>query len=702
MRVAILFFFVLFNTELASHERKLLTSKDGTERALRSFASATPLVTPMSQPPSAEPPLKRYLRHHLMRQGKDAVASQPAATEFGGPNVTVMKSIRVMESAAPHSIDATAEASQSAVTPDPAGSLANTASTSPEFADGGQRGVGAAWKQAERKRRAAQQPRRLRAPPRQASASPRSASRSPSRSVASDELDRAALLGGGVAGGADRQEGPIYVELSPDKPPDEEHASNVFEGEFDQEEGVEDEEESEEEEEEELEENDRDEQGEDAEEAGEEVAQPVRGLRCLLRLPRTSAGPSVVETCAAAADLDGSSAKGAGPALVTPATEREFQELIKPNKTLAGMGSKTRTASKTSTSKASSSKEGAKNPDQSHPPLPQPRQPESQGADPFIGNDQWQRTWDARNRSAGAAPKRATKNSFESSVPTQAGAAASPSVESADMPPGVAMLIRELREQLKEQKSLVKELLAIMSQGAAAASQSQSPADTPQTAKSKARRQIPRDGREEEQDAEIRESKKRKSNGDPDDGGDGDDDDFDGSGDDEDDDQDDDEALSSVSESPSRGRSATRSSGRQERSKIKPLTNKQLCPPEKYCHKSGDVVFKTWRESFRALIDAQGDGVDWEEVLDYVECKKGTIIDSTVVTEIQRHFKWDKSELKVVMSNLYHMLQQFTKGRTQLKMTTARKRNVFDQWRVLYYDGMAVSETALRSGTDPG
>ena len=283
-------------------------------------------------------------------------------------------------------------------------------------------------------------------------------------------------------------------------------------------------------------------------------------------------------------------------------------------------------------------------------------------------------------------------------MPTQAGAAASPLVESADMPPGVAMLIRELREQLKEQKSLVKELLARMSQGAAAASQSQSPADTPQTAKSKARRQIPRDGREEEQDAEIRESKKRKSNGDPDDGGDGDDDDFDGSGDDEDDDQDEDEALSSVSESPSRGRSATRSSGRQERSKIKPLTNKQLCPPEKYCHKSGDVVFKTWRESFRALIDAQGDGVDWEEVLDDVECKKGTIIDSTVVTEIQRHFKWDKSELKVVMSNLYHMLQQFTKGRTQLKITTARKNNVFDPWRVLYYDGMAVSETALFLG----
>ena len=50
------------------------------------------------------------------------------------------------------------------------------------------------------------------------------------------------------------------------------------------------------------------------------------------------------------------------------------------------------------------------------------------------------------------------------------------------------------------------------------------------------------------------------------------------------------------------------------------------------------------------------------------------------------------------ISNLYHVLQQFTKGWTQLKMTTASKKSVFDPWRVFYYDGMAVSETALFLG----
>ena len=154
---------------------------------------------------------------------------------------------------------------------------------------------------------------------------------------------------------------------------------------------------------------------------------------------------------------------------------------------------------------------------------------------------------------------------------------------------------------------------------------------------------------------------------------------------------------SEESNSSGRQRSGRQDEKRSTESKIKPLKDKQLVPPPAYDSAAGTGAYRLWREKFRALIEAQGDGIDWEEVLDEVEAIRHKIIseENGELQKIVRKFKWNKTELKIVQSNLYHMLQQYTKGTTQERVTTATRRNALDQYRMLYFEGMAVSDHAL-------
>ena len=56
-----------------------------------------------------------------------------------------------------------------------------------------------------------------------------------------------------------------------------------------------------------------------------------------------------------------------------------------------------------------------------------------------------------------------------------------------------------------------------------------------------------------------------------------------------------------------------------KREKIRLLKDKQLSAPEPYDAGASTGLYKRWRERFRALISAQGDGIPWDGLLDYIE-----------------------------------------------------------------------------------
>ena len=54
-----------------------------------------------------------------------------------------------------------------------------------------------------------------------------------------------------------------------------------------------------------------------------------------------------------------------------------------------------------------------------------------------------------------------------------------------------------------------------------------------------------------------------------------------------------------------------------------------------------------------------------------------------------------RQHLRIVQDNLYHMLQQYTKGSTNERVVTATRDMSLDQYRIMYFEGMHVSEHAL-------
>ena len=182
-------------------------------------------------------------------------------------------------------------------------------------------------------------------------------------------------------------------------------------------------------------------------------------------------------------------------------------------------------------------------------------------------NDQWHKTREEQ----GLAPKRAAK-------PKAQVAPAAVTREREEM----VATISELRDELQAMKESIEEMRT-----AAPGQQPQSPIASPQTVR-KSRRELPR-YEDHQREEEVRPGQKPRRGGPGGDSG--------GNGSDDDEVEDEAEDPGEASEAPStasaRGRSMTMSNNH-ERSRIRPLTNKQLCPPETYCLKWGDVSYNTW------------------------------------------------------------------------------------------------------------
>ena len=129
--------------------------------------------------------------------------------------------------------------------------------------------------------------------------------------------------------------------------------------------------------------------------------------------------------------------------------------------------------------------------------------------------------------------------------------------------------------------------------------------------------------------------------------------------------------------------------------KIRPLKDKQLGHPDRYDASTSTSGFRQWRERFRALIAAQDDGISWDKILDHIEQMREKIVCPDELLRIRKRFRLKRRHLKVIQGNLYHMLQQYTKGSTNERVITATREMSLDQYRILYFEGMHVSEHAL-------
>ena len=261
--------------------------------------------------PSTEPPLKRYLRQHLLRQGSGAVAGRLAATGQWDTKATVMKSIRMLSpSEEPKESGALAYAATTEPTvaePPEATAGKPSAEDTPlatSLVNSQPHGVGPIWKAAQKtrreKRQASSEPDSRRKP------TGRTRAIAPQRSSEQHELEsvlgqeEGALLATEGAPSeltpeaAEADVGttqPMYVELSP--------GADVAE-----------EEDEEEEEEEKLEEEEEDvESAEAIEETVQEQPPEPRELRYP---PKASLAT--------------------GPAITTPASIEEFQEFVNPGR----------------------------------------------------------------------------------------------------------------------------------------------------------------------------------------------------------------------------------------------------------------------------------------------------------------------------------------------------------------------------------
>ena len=95
------------------------------------------------------------------------------------------------------------------------------------------------------------------------------------------------------------------------------------------------------------------------------------------------------------------------------------------------------------------------------------------------------------------------------------------------------------------------------------------------------------------------------------------------------------------------------------------------------------------------MISAQGDGIPWDGLLDYIENQKERIISEGVIEEIKDGFGFKDKHITIIQSNLYHMLHQYTKGSTSERVITASREMALDQYRTLYFEGMHVTPQAL-------
>ena len=81
--------------------------------------------------------------------------------------------------------------------------------------------------------------------------------------------------------------------------------------------------------------------------------------------------------------------------------------------------------------------------------------------------------------------------------------------------------------------------------------------------------------------------------------------------------------------------------------------------------------------------------------MDELERMRERIVDPVKMARPMKKFKLKKRHVRIVKSNLYHMMQQYTKGSTAERITGATVDMAMDSDRALYFEGMQVSEHAL-------
>ena len=200
-----------------------------------------------------------------------------------------------------------------------------------------------------------------------------------------------------------------------------------------------------------------------------------------------------------------------------------------------------------------------------------------------------------------------------------------------------------------------------------------------------------RDGGEEKDEPSLKKDIRRKHGGNP--GGDGG-----GGGGDDGGGSDEGSEGSSAGESSEDSDYSDSPEGQKRKKRnerIRPLKDKQLGHPDRYDASASTATYRQWRERFRALISAQDDGISWDKILDHVEQMREKIVCPEELSKLRRRFRLKTKHLKIIQTNLYHMLQQYTKGATNERVITATRTMSLDQYRVLYFEGMQVSEHAL-------
>ena len=95
------------------------------------------------------------------------------------------------------------------------------------------------------------------------------------------------------------------------------------------------------------------------------------------------------------------------------------------------------------------------------------------------------------------------------------------------------------------------------------------------------------------------------------------------------------------------------------------------------------------------MISAQGDGIPWDKFLDFLERRREQIVCADTIEKIKKKFKFTSRHVKVAQSNLYHMMQQNTKGATSERIISGTWEMALDQYRMLYFEGMHVTQQAL-------
>ena len=97
----------------------------------------------------------------------------------------------------------------------------------------------------------------------------------------------------------------------------------------------------------------------------------------------------------------------------------------------------------------------------------------------------------------------------------------------------------------------------------------------------------------------------------------------------------------------------------------------------------------------RAYLKVQFAKVPWDYILDECEGRRQKIITDSDVDDLMKRASIRPSDRQAVESGLYLLMTQSLRGETEKRVTTATAKNILDQYRMIYFEGMSISELAL-------